>query len=313
MYAYCSEDWKAAVTYQGRNAPTFAAFASIIAFLVVFRQNFSIARYNDGRRHLAAMTANFYEGASFAFSFDNGTDQQSFGPHGVWAAQQAMLAGGELDPAAAAFRRDFVHVVSLLHATCLAWLRCDPSLDNFCTHDRAAPPAWDSSYLPGYAPPWYSYFTPFRKVPRRRRHHAASPLSVVGGVSVAERAQLARSPARQQTRFKGVQAGRQAGPLTRARKFLWTSEYAADPAMQGTERRVYQLHGAVLEMLRQRMVGGGMQMAPTIIIRIWNQFATGARARAPRPPRAAAAMPTAHAAAAAAASQDSTTSSSAAT
>jgi hypothetical protein len=75
MYAYCSEDWKAAVTYQSRNAPTFAAFASIIAFLVVFRQNFSIARYNDGRRHLAAMTAAFYEGASFAFSFDNGTYQ----------------------------------------------------------------------------------------------------------------------------------------------------------------------------------------------------------------------------------------------
>jgi hypothetical protein len=50
--------------------------------------------------------------------------------------------------------------------------------------------------------------------------------------------------------------------------------------MQGTERRIYQLHGAMLEMLRQRMVAGGLQMAPTIVIRIWLLFATGARPRA---------------------------------
>jgi hypothetical protein len=263
MYEYMPQAWKAPVNASGSSL-VFSAFASIIAFMVVFRQNFSITRYSDGRRSLAAMTASFYTATALALSYDNGTDQQNWGPRGARERQAAAVAAGELDPAAAAFRRDFVHVVSLLHAACLAWLRCDPSLDNFCAHDRAAPPAWDSSYLPGYAPPLYSYVTPFRKVPRRRRHNAASPLHVIGGVSAAEKRELANTTVRPPT----------LSSKRYARRFLWTSEYLADPAMPGTERRVYALHGALLELVRRRMLGGGLQMAGPIIGRVWTYLAT---------------------------------------
>ena len=102
-------------------------------------------RYNDGRRHVAAIASGLYNSAALAFNFDNGTDAQAWGPRGAFAAQQAALAGGALDPAALAFRRDYAHLVSLLHAACLAWLRCDPDPGNLRPHDRAAPPAWDST------------------------------------------------------------------------------------------------------------------------------------------------------------------------
>jgi predicted membrane chloride channel (bestrophin family) len=263
MYKVLPEAWKEEINATSSSL-VFSAFASIIAFLVVFRQNFSITRYSDGRRTLAAMTASFYTATASAFNCDNGTDQQNWGPRGARERQAAAAAAGELDPAAVAFRRDYAHLVSLLHAACLAWLRCDPSLDNFCAHDRAAPPAWDSSFLPGYSPPWYSYISPFRKVPRRRRHNAASPLHVIGGVSAAEKWELANTAMRQPTLFS----------KSRARRFLWTSEYMADPAMQRTERRIYALHGALLELLRQRMLGGGLQMVGPIIARIWAYLAT---------------------------------------
>ena len=215
LYIFMPREDRTNIYYTGVSAnPTFPAVATMMAFLVVFRQQFAYNRFRQGRTELQSMTASLFTVVSNALSFDKGGDQveslpttptrqssrDDFLPSENGSKMNEDLASNsniQIDAAdikaksAENFRNSLIHVASLLHATCLQHLRNDWEVTNLITHDENILPAWDSGNSVNFTPKITHYlFPPWNRIKSRVKWNAASQIGVIGGVSWLEQRQL---------------------------------------------------------------------------------------------------------------------------
>ena len=89
----------------------FQIFAFIVGFLLVFRANHGYVRYNEGRTHLQMMSSKWSDLAAQALAFDSANLHKPNREH--------------LQSECKAFGERVVHLLSLMHACGLQYLRND--------------------------------------------------------------------------------------------------------------------------------------------------------------------------------------------
>ena len=101
-------------------------FASLVSFLVAFRANLAYSRFWEGRTQLQRMSTMWGDVGGMVIAFDeNAKDLEDYDE----------------------WKKDFVHLLSLLHALAIMCLRCDASLNNLVEHrtyasDKLGEGAW---------------------------------------------------------------------------------------------------------------------------------------------------------------------------
>lgn len=104
--------------------------AFIVGFAIVFRNSAAYARYTLARNEIMVMGGKLVESVVQACSFD------------LVCKSDEARADSKL------FRRQYVHLISLLHALQLQYLRSDWQLDNLRRHISGKHPVQDSGKLP---------------------------------------------------------------------------------------------------------------------------------------------------------------------
>lgn len=281
LYAFISEEQRQSYYTSSFPGLTFPAFAGMVAFLVIFRQNFSYGRYHEGRVHLQGMTASFFTLYSLAVSFDKQPSESA----------KAKAASNDKDALRKRredeeeFRNDLTHGVSLMHALCMQHLRCDWELSNLSAHDEDFLPPWDLASTPGYKVPLWRYFFPYYSTTSRMKWNRASKIQVIGGLTSAERAGLNdMGLQRMLTTRHGSEASPDgssnlADPDSKPARRpgclagLWTSETST--IVRGANDRPYKVIYATMELIRNRFECDGLSMPPPIIATIWQNFSAG--------------------------------------
>mmetsp|Transcript_6724 Transcript_6724/g.23459 ORF Transcript_6724/g.23459 Transcript_6724/m.23459 type:complete len:254 (-) Transcript_6724:50-811(-) len=150
----------------------FAAFASVVGFILVFRINNSYNRYWQARLEVQHISSKLVDTVSFLLAFDEMTDQGG--------SNNRLL-----------FRRRMVHLVSLLHALTFQQLRCESNVDNLAAHGVRGSPLppgqLDAARRSHGRFSWLKLQTGSRAA---EVLHDITPISVIGGVSSAEKAVL---------------------------------------------------------------------------------------------------------------------------
>lgn len=191
--------------------PTFPAFATMLAFLIVFRQQFAYNRFRQGRTELQSMTASLFTVVSSALAFDRGYSMEDYqvdcscdaasNPHPNdpqrakggstqdRTAQPISDVRMQNDPKSAAeFRNSLLHLTSLLHGVCVQHLRNDWEINNLTTHDENVLPPWDSGNSVDFNPRLIHYLLPpWNRIKSRVRWNGRSKIGVIGGISWTEK------------------------------------------------------------------------------------------------------------------------------
>ena len=284
VYTFISPETRSSYYVSSKPALTFPAFAAMVGFLVIFRQNFSYGRYHEGRTRLQAMTAAWFSAFSLALSFDKHPyDKDKFEDE------------AEFEHSAERFRHDMVHAFSLMNALCFQHLRCDWDLDNLSTHDENYLPSWDSLATPNFKISAWRYFFPHDRLKSRQAWNKASKIQVIGGVTSAERRGLVMVPFRLLTTSRrkcsqgkpviistvqnftvepsDPRAKRVECRPTGIRGFfagMWTSETSA--VYRGAIERPYKVIYAVTELIRRRFEDGGVNIPAPILATVHQNF-----------------------------------------
>jgi len=107
---------------------TYQTFAFIVGFAIVFRNSTAYHRYNQARCDIQTLAGKLVESVVQVCSFD-------------------LISSDEAVKEEHFFRRSYVHLVSLLHAVMLQYLRSDWNLDNLSVHISGKHPIQDSGKL----------------------------------------------------------------------------------------------------------------------------------------------------------------------
>ncbi|PRW56008.1 hypothetical protein C2E21_5243 [Chlorella sorokiniana] len=253
---------------------SYSVFTTMLALLVIFRQQAGYGRFHEGRTKLQAMSAAWTDACIKFLDFDGGS-------------------AGYVPPDASTsrFRQDTVHMFSLLHGLAMQFLRSDWRLENLSEHDSTRLPAWDSANSSTYTPSLIDYFVLRSISARRLRYNAAHPIPVVGQLRPTETGHLHIDSAQRTVtidREKWAEAckdglkGRQSlfmsarHQLQSARHHLFTNSQGK--YVRGAAERVYQVFQWLHARCRQRMAEGGLDMPAPILATAYQSLSRGLEA-----------------------------------
>lgn len=235
----------------------------VVGFIIVFRCNLSYNRYWEGRTGLQAMTARWLDASIQIVSFDrrSKTDEDE--------DDECM------DPAGYRFRRLFLHLISLLHATCCQALRRDCDLGNLTLHcsKTPMPPKDPINYDPNTMSrrnlqvdtqqvgrvAWADIFVLRASPAHLQKYNSAFPLPVIDGISTKE--------------FKCMACGGRY-PIS-SKKFLRTLDHSCCGAHLPYMERPYLVMAWIQELLVDRQRQGGLDVPAPILSRPYQLLSEG--------------------------------------